>query len=148
MPAVTTVTAHSLDYCFAVAAPSSPAVRFMTFLQELRAAELAALFLCRECACPHSLGAIGGLLFSPGIVSREWAAIQSTASFSKANFPKWCTAPFGHIIRTRQISPSHTGNKTAPINSSMLHWMRLTSLLVRRTANVQVDLHLDCPQRR
>jgi hypothetical protein len=30
----------------------------------------------------------------------------------------------------------------------MLHWMRLTSLLVRRTANVQVDLHLDCPQRR
>ena len=71
-------------------------------------------------ACPHSLGAIGGLLFSAGIVSREWASIQSTASFSKANFPKWCMAPFGHIIRTRQISPSRTGNKTVPINSSML----------------------------
>ena len=36
----------------------------------------------------YSLGAVGGLVSSAGIVSREWAAIQSTASFSKANFPK------------------------------------------------------------
>jgi hypothetical protein len=68
--------------------------------------------LSRSAACPHSLGAVGGLVSSAGIVSREWAAIQSTAPSSEVNFPKWCTAPFGHTIRTRQISPSRTGNKT------------------------------------
>jgi hypothetical protein len=26
--------------------------------------------------------------------------------FSKGNFPKWCTAPLGHTIFTRQILPS------------------------------------------
>jgi len=84
---------------------------------------------------PHSLGAVGGLVSSAGIVSREWPAIQSTASFLEANFPKWRTAPLGHTIRTRQMSPSRTGNKTVycvAINQSMLGWMRLTSLLVRR----------------
>src|SRR5215469_8233158 len=64
-------------------------------------------------ACLHSLGASGGpLISSTGFVSREWAAIQSTASSLKTNFPKWFTAPFGHTICTRQMSPSRTGNKT------------------------------------
>jgi len=36
---VTKITAHSAVYCFPVTAPSSPAVRFMSILQELRAAE-------------------------------------------------------------------------------------------------------------
>src|SRR6516225_3571215 len=79
--------------------------------------------LPRSAACPHSLGAVGGLVSSAGIVSREWAAIQSTASFSEANFPKWCTAPFGQTISTRQILPSRTGNKTVhcvAINEIML----------------------------
>ena len=40
------------------------------------------------------------------VVSWEWAAIQSTASSLEVNFPKWCTAPFGHTICTRQILPS------------------------------------------
>ena len=71
----------------------------------------------------HSLGAVGGLVSSAGIVSRGWAAIQSSASSLEVNFPKWCTAPFGHAICTRQISPSRTGNKTVhcvAINQSML----------------------------
>ena len=40
---VTTVTAHSLDYCFAVIAPSCGASCLSS--EELRAADLAALFL-------------------------------------------------------------------------------------------------------
>jgi hypothetical protein len=47
-----------------------------------------------------------------GPVKLEWAAIHLIASCSEVNFPKWCTAPFGHAIRTRQISPSCTGDKT------------------------------------
>jgi hypothetical protein len=34
------------------------------------------------------LGAVGGLASSAGIVSRGWAAIQSTASSLETNFPK------------------------------------------------------------
>jgi hypothetical protein len=45
---VTTVTAHSLDYCFAVIAPSCGA--FHVYLHELGAAELAALFFS---GCNH-----------------------------------------------------------------------------------------------
>jgi len=89
----------------------------------------------RSPACAHSVGAVGGLASSAGIVSREWSAIQSTASSLETNFPKWCTAPFGHTICTRQMLPSRTGNKTVAINQSMLPWTRLTSLLVRRGRN-------------
>ena len=64
-------------------------------------------------ACPHSLGTSGGpLVSSGGIVSREWAVIQSTASSLEVNSPKWCTVPFGHTICTRQMLPLRTGNKT------------------------------------
>ena len=83
--------------------------------------------------------ALGGLASSAGFVSREWAAIQSTTSFLEGNFPKWCTVPFGQTICTRQNSPSHTSNKAvqrAPIKPSMIRWMRLTSLLVRRSARL------------
>jgi hypothetical protein len=52
VPAVTTVTAHFLDYCFAVIAPSSSAVRYTPTLGPLKLA----LFLYGESACPHSLG--------------------------------------------------------------------------------------------
>ena len=84
-----------------------------THLQELRAAELAALFLYGGVCFPHYAGASGGpLVSSAGIVSREWAVIQSTASSLERNFPKWCTVPFGHTICTRQMLPLRTGNKT------------------------------------
>ena len=43
---MTGITAHSLDYCFAVIAPSCGA--FHVYLHELGAAELAALFLYGE----------------------------------------------------------------------------------------------------
>src|SRR6516165_7884611 len=84
-----------------------------------------------NCRCSICLGWFNYRVFSlAGVVSWEWAVIQSTASSSQVNFPKWCTAPFGHTIFTRQISPSRTGNKTVhyvAINQSMLPWMRLTS---------------------
>src|SRR6516164_11859124 len=64
-------------------------------------------------SCPHSLGASGGpLISSGGIVSREWAVIQSAASSLEINSPKWCTVPFGHTICTRQMLPLRAGNKT------------------------------------
>ena len=44
---MTGITAHSAVYCFGLTAPSSPAVRFMCYLQELGAAELAALYFLR-----------------------------------------------------------------------------------------------------
>ena len=47
MPAVTGITAHSAVYCFGLTAPPETTVRFMCYLQELGAAELAALFFLR-----------------------------------------------------------------------------------------------------
>ena len=38
-----------------------------------------------------------------GAVSWGWASIHRIASFSEVNFPKKCTAPLGHAIRTRQM---------------------------------------------
>ena len=52
------------------------------------------------------------MISSGGIVSREWAVIQSAASSLEINSPKWCTVPFGHTICTRQMLPLRTGNKT------------------------------------
>ena len=50
-------------------------------------------------------------IVSSGFVNRGWALIQSIASCSEVNFPKWCTARLGHTIFTRQIMPSCTGDK-------------------------------------
>jgi hypothetical protein len=44
--------------------------------------------------------------------SQGWAVIQSFASSSEVNFPKWWMWPLGHVIRTRQIRPFCTGDKT------------------------------------
>ena len=59
--------------------------------------------------------------------------IQSRASFSEVNFPKWCTVPLGHVIRTRQMPPfSITGDKTvrlSPIEqvcSALRDWQAFT----------------------
>src|SRR5262249_46641364 len=47
--------------------------------------------------------------------SQGCAVIHPIASFSEANFPKWCTVPLGHIIRTRQTCPLRTGDKAAAL---------------------------------
>jgi len=85
---------------------------------------------------------------SAGIVSREWAAIQSTASSSETNFPKWWTEPFRHTICTRQILPSRTGNRTVlsvPIKPSPCG--RDQASCVWLVASVHRSF-LDAPERR
>jgi hypothetical protein len=59
-------------------------------------------------------------IVSSGFVSRGWALIQSVASRSEVNFPKWCTDRLGHTIFTRQILPSCTGDNRALIDASMI----------------------------
>ena len=46
--------------------------------------------------------------------------IQSIASCSEVNFPKWCTDRLGHTIFTRQILPSCTDDNRALIDASMI----------------------------
>jgi len=43
--------------------------------------------------------------------------IHSIASFSEVNFPKWLFLPLGHVIRTRQMPPFCTGDKTVSLPS-------------------------------
>jgi hypothetical protein len=43
--------------------------------------------------------------------------IHAIASFSEANFPKWCTAPLGHAIRTRQTRSFCTGDKAVALRT-------------------------------
>jgi hypothetical protein len=43
--------------------------------------------------------------------------IHSIASFSEVNFPTWLFLPLGHVIRTRQILPFCTGDKTVSLSS-------------------------------
>jgi hypothetical protein len=52
-----------------------------------------------------------------GIPSRGWAVIHSIASFSEVNFPTWLFLPFGHVMRTRQMRPFCTGDKTVSLPS-------------------------------
>ena len=41
--------------------------------------------------------------------------IHSIASFSEVNFPKWLFLPLGHVMRTRQMLPFCTGDKTVSL---------------------------------
>jgi hypothetical protein len=59
-------------------------------------------------------------MVSSGFVSRGWALIQSIASCSEVNLPKWCTDRLAHTIFTRQILPSCTGDNRALIDASMI----------------------------
>jgi hypothetical protein len=48
-------------------------------------------------------------------VSRGCALIHLIAPFSEVNFPTWLFLPLGHVIRTRQMLPFYTGDKTVSL---------------------------------
>jgi hypothetical protein len=75
---------------------------------------------------PDHLTKVGSAvsIVSSGFVSRGWALIQSIASCSEVNFPKWCTDRLAHTIFTRQILPSCTGDNRALIDASMIRPVR------------------------
>jgi hypothetical protein len=84
----------------------------------------------RSASCGSSI-----VFSATGFVSRGCALIQTIASRSEVNLPKKCTAPLGHSICTRQISPSCTGNNRAAMTQVRS---------VRRKGSGALRLRLGC----